>query len=387
MINRTSAPCAPLGASMRKRAILLPLLAVLLSGCHVGRFFVWNFADIRDHRKFPSRPLPAAAEPFQYAVAAQEKSPRFKEEQGRDIPFDQWLKDHRTVAFLVIQRDTIKYERYFKRYDAARVHPSFSMAKSVVSMLIGTAIADGYIRDVQQPITDFIPELKENGFDKVSIEHVLQMTSGIDFTESYVNPFGTVAKFYYGRDLTKHTLKLKLKREPGTKWEYVSGDTQLLGLLLTRALHMKGDQRTLTQYLSDRLWTPLGMEYASSWSTDRKKDGIEKAFCCINAPARDFAKLGSLYLKMGQWRGEQLVPRDWVEASTKASEENGGVGFYRYQWWLPSAEGDFHAEGILGQYVYVDPKRELVMVRLGSGYAGQSWEHLFRSLAASYGAP
>jgi CubicO group peptidase (beta-lactamase class C family) len=368
----------------RSASVLFFATAVLLAGCHVGRFFVWNFADIRDHKKFPSRPLTASPQPFQYAVAAQEKGPRFKEEKGRDIPFDQWLKDHRTVAFLIIQRDTIKYERYFKGYDAAHVHPSFSMAKSVVSMLIGTAIADGFIRDVQQPITDFIPELKENGFDKVTIEHVLQMTSGIDFTESYVNPFGTVAKFYYGRDLTKYTLKLKLKREPGTEWEYVSGDTQLLGLLITRALRAKGDQRSLTQYLSDRIWKPLGMEYSSSWSTDRKKDGIEKAFCCINAPARDFAKLGSLYLKKGAWRGAQLVPLDWVETSTHAALANGGVPYYRYQWWLPSAEGDFHAEGILGQYVYVDPKRELVMVRLGSGNAGLDWAQVFRSLAPFY---
>ena len=354
---------------MRQQLQRLVLLAlpVLISSCTIGRFFIWNFADIRDHKKFPSRPLPASPEPFRYAVASQEKGPKYKVEDGKEIPFDDWLVKHKTVAFLIIHRDTIQYERYFKGYDAAHPHPSFSMAKSVVSMLIGTALADGYIRDVQQPVTDFIPELKPNGFDKVTIEHVLQMTSGIDFTESYVNPFGTVAKFYYGRNLTKYTLNLRLERAPGTQWEYVSGDTQLLGLLLTRAL-----------------WTPLGMEYASSWSTDRKKDGIEKAFCCINAPARDFAKLGSLYLKKGQWRGSALIPADWVATSTTPDRRDGGVTFYRYQWWMPSGEGDFHAEGILGQYVYVDPKRDLVMVRLGSSNAGLDWAQVFRSLAPAY---
>ena len=367
---------------MTLRFLVIIAAAALLAGCHVGRFFVWNFADTRDHKKFHSRPLPASTLPFQYAVALQEKGPKSKEEKGKVIPFDTWLKDHKTVAFLIIRRDTILYERYFKGYDTARVHPSFSMAKSVVSMLIGTAIADGYILNAHQPITDFIPELKVNGFDKVTIEHVLQMTSGIDFTESYVNPFGTVAKFYYGRDLTKYTLQLKLKDEPGAKWEYVSGDTQLLGLLITRALRMKGDQRTLTQYLSDRIWTPLGMEHAASWSIDRKKDGIEKAFCCINAPARDFAKLGSLYLKKGEWRGARLVPGDWVETSTQAGPD--GVGFYRYQWWLPSGEGDFQAIGILGQYIYVDPARELVMVRLGTSNGKLDWTHVFRSLAPYY---
>lgn len=366
------------------RTLPIALLLLLASGCTMGRFVKWNFADRRDYRKFPSRPLEASPTPFHYPVAAQELGPRKVTENGKDVPLDTWLEDHKTVAFLVIRRDTILYERYFKGYDSTQVHPSFSMAKSVVSMLIGTAIADGLISDVQQPITDFIPELKANGFGAVTIEHVLQMTSGIDFKESYVNPFGTVAKFYYGRQLTKYTLDLKLKHPPGTKYEYVSGDTQLLGLLLERALRAKGDQRTVTQYLSDRLWTPLGMEHSSSWSIDHKGDGIEKAFCCINAPARDFAKLGSLYLKKGQWRGQQLVPQEWVETSTKAVTTNGGVSGYRYQWWLPSSDGDFHAEGILGQFIYVDPARELVIVRLGGAYGNVGWPRFFRTLAPFY---
>lgn len=366
------------------RPLVLLLLALPVAGCTVGRFVKWNFADRRDHRKFPARPLPASPEPFQYPVAAKETGPRTAMYKGKEIPFDSWLEKHRTTAFLVIRRDTIVYERYFKGCDEAHVHPSFSMAKSVVSMLIGTAIADGLIRDVQQPVVDFIPELKANGFEGVTIEHVLQMTSGIDFQESYVNPFGTVAKFYYGRQLDKYTLKLKVKRQPGTKWEYVSGDTQLLGLLLTRALRAKGDTRNLTQYLSDRLWTPLGMEHASSWSIDKKQHGMEKAFCCINAPARDFAKLGSLYLHKGEWRGRQLVPREWVETSTTTTSANGGADFYRYQWWIPAQDGTFNAVGILGQFIHVDPSRELVIVRLGGGEGGAGWGQVIRDITPGF---
>jgi CubicO group peptidase (beta-lactamase class C family) len=368
-----------------QRALPFLLMALLItSGCTQGRFVKWNFADRRDYKKFPSRPLPASPTPFHYGVPAQELGPRVVTVGGTDVPFDHWLEDHKTVAFLVIRHDTILYERYFKGYDSAQVHPSFSMAKSVVSMLIGTAIADGLIQGVQQPITDFIPELKAEGFDAVTIDHVLQMTSGIDFKESYVNPFGTVAKFYYGRQLTKYTLDLKLKRAPGTRWEYVSGDTQLLGLVLERALRAKGDARSVTQYLSDRIWNPLGMEHASSWSIDHKGDGIEKAFCCINAPARDFAKLGSLYLGKGRWRGQQIVPQEWVETSTKADTSNGGVERYRYQWWLPSSGGEFHAEGILGQFIHVDPARELVIVRLGGAYGNVDWPGFFRVLGPFY---
>jgi CubicO group peptidase (beta-lactamase class C family) len=244
------------------------------------------------------------------------------------------------------------------------------MAKSVESMLIGRAIADGLINGVDQPVTDFMPGMRKNGWDKVTLEHLLQMTSGMDFSESYVNPFGTAAKFYYGRRLYANTERLKLKRAPGERFEYVSGSTQLLGLILEQALRAKGDPRNMTGYLNDKLWRPLGMEYPSTWSIDRKEGGVEKAFCCINAPARDFTKLGSLYLHKGLWRGEQLVPAEWVERSTRVDTSNGSATRYQYQWWLPSQEGDFMAQGILGQFVYVDPSRELVIVRLGEQQGG-----------------
>lgn len=367
----------------QKLSLLIGLL-ILLSGCTVGRFFVYNFADTRDHRKFPARPLAASPEPYHYAVATPERGPRTITVNGADMPFDRYLEEQRTVAFLIIQRDTIVYERYFKGYDPARIHTSFSMAKSVMSMLIGCAIADGLIASVDQPVTDFIPELKKNGFDAVRLEHVLQMTSGLDFNESYVNPFGSAAKFYYGRRLYHAMFQLELKRPPGEAFEYVSGNSQLLGLILERALRAKGDQRTVTAYLHDRLWVPLGMEYGSSWSIDRRKGGIEKTFCCINAPARDFAKLGSLYLHNGAWRGEQLVSAEWVSQSTRVDSTNGSSANYQYQWWLPSTEGDYMAQGILGQFIYVDPARELVMVRLGTKYGDAPWPTIFRGVAKGY---
>ena len=370
--------------AMQSRWLLFVLCGLLFGGCTVGRFFMYNFADTRDHRKFPSRSLAPSDTPFHYPMAALEKGPKTITAGQEESAFDTFLEDHATVAFLIIHRDTIKYERYFKGYDLARIHTSFSMAKSVMSMLIGCAIEDGLIAGVDQPISDIIPELKKNGFDKVTVEHVLQMTSGLDFEESYVNPFGTAARYYYGRRLYKNMARMHLERAPGERFEYVSGNSQLLGWVLERALRAKGDQRTLTQYLQDRIWSPLGMEYASSWSVDRKEGGIEKTFCCLNAPARDFAKLGSLYLHRGNWRGQQLVPSNWVERSTAVDTTNGSAARYQYQWWLPSDEGDYMAQGILGQFIYVDPARELVMVRLGKKYGGVSWSAVFRSVAGSY---
>ena len=207
----------------------------LLSSCQLGRFVVYNFADINDHKKFESRPLVAKASPFSFQSTQKGKFP--KEING--LAFDTYLEKNKTVAFLIIKNDTIQYEKYFKGYDKESIVPSFSMAKSVTSILIGCAIDEGLIKSVDEPITNYIPELKKNGFDKVTIKHLLQMTSGIKFNESYVNPFGDAASFYYGLNLRKEIGKMKLKTEPGKKFEYVSGNTQLLGLVLERSLKEK----------------------------------------------------------------------------------------------------------------------------------------------------
>lgn len=365
-------------------AMGLMLSALLLGGCKVGRFVIYNFADADDYKKFPSRPLPASTEPWEYPTAVVEQGPRTTTYDGQEETFDTFLEEHKTVAFLVIHRDTVIYERYFKGYDPGHLHASFSMAKSVTSMLIGCAVDDGYIQSVQQPVTDFIPELKKNGFDQVTVEQLLQMTGGLKFNESYSDPFGQAAAYYYGRKLYHYMGKMKLAHEPGTHFEYQSGSTQLLGWVLERAMQQHNDIRTVTRYLNDKLWAPLGMVYPASWSIDKKKNGIEKTFCCLNAPARDFAKLGSLYLHQGNWQGRQLVPRSWVGLSTRVDTTGNSPWYYQYQWWLPSKEGDFMAHGLLGQYIYVNPARDLVMVRLGTKEGGVKWGSFLNQLAASW---
>lgn len=356
---------------------ILIIISIILSSCKLGRFVVYNFADIKDYKKFPSRPLVSNDTKFKFITAEKGKFPDTLKMGNVPFSFDYILKENNTVAFLIIKNDTIQYEKYFKGYDQESIIPSFSMAKSVTSILIGCAIDDGLIKSVDEPVTNYIPELKKNGFEKVSIKHVLQMTSGLDFSESYINPFGEAASFYYGRNLKREIAKLKLKGIPGQNFEYVSGNTQLLGLILERALN----DRTVTQYFQEKLWTPLEMEYDASWSIDKEKDGSEKTFCCINARARDFAKIGRLYLNKGDWNGKQIVSEKWVTESTKIDTTEGGVDYYKYQWWLPSTTGDFMAEGILGQYIYVDPSRNLVIVRMGKNRGRLTWPDLFVLLA------
>lgn len=362
------------------KAVRMLVFALSLStivGCTVGRTVFYNFAGINDYKKFPSRDLAPSAEKFTFYPAVQPLTLESIRLYDQEYPFEQLLLENKTVAFLVIRNDTILYEKYFDGYDTPDVVPSFSMAKSVISMLVGCAIDDGYIRSVDEPVTEYVPELSERGFDEVTIRHVLQMTSGLDFNESYNNPFGEAATYYYGRHLRKYISKMELKRPSGEAFEYVSGNSQLLGLIVERAVRDK----SVTDYLHEKIWTHLGAEYPASWSIDKKKDGIEKTFCCINATARDFAKIGRLYLRNGNWNGQQLVSESWVKESIAVDSTAGSAPYYQYQWWLPSKEGDFMAVGILGQYIYVNPAKNLIIVRLGRKRGKVPWSKVFRELA------
>ncbi|MAX81390.1 MAG: serine hydrolase [Crocinitomicaceae bacterium] len=367
---------------MKKWHILFTCLALSAAfvSCKLGRFVVYNFADIKDYKKFPDRKLNKSETTFQFPASESPRAPKNIHLKGDTIPFETFLEENNTVAFIVLKNDSLLYEKYFNKYDESSVVASFSMAKSVTSMLIGCAIEDGFIQSVEEPVTNYIPELKENGFDSVTIEHLLQMTSGLDYNESYINPFGDAATYYYGRHLRKAVTKLKLEHPPGTHFEYQSGSTQVLGLILDRALKDK----TLTEYLEEKIWLPLGMEYDASWSIDKKKDGLEKTFCCLNARARDFAKLGELYLHQGNWQGQQLVPETWVEQSTKIDTTNGSKWYYQYQWWLPTQTGDFMAQGYLGQYIYVYPERDIVIVRLGKNNGDADWWTILSMLGHAY---
>jgi len=356
------------------------IILTTLNACKVGRFVVYNFADINDYKKFPARPIENGTTRFLFSTAEQGKIPKELSLKDDSYPFEKYLEDNKTVAFLIIQNDTIQYEKYWGKYNETSIVPSFSMAKSITSLLIGCAIDDKLIKSVDEPVTNYIAELKENGFDSVTIENLLQMTSGLKFNESYSNPFGEAATFYYGKNLRKAINKMELKTGPGKQFEYVSGNTQILGLVLERALRGK----TISAYLEEKIWKPLEMEFDASWSLDRKKNGLEKSFCCINARARDYAKIGRLYLNKGKWNGKQIVSEDWVAQSTKIDTTNGSVRYYQYQWWKPSKTGDFMAQGILGQYIYVHPEKNLIIVRLGKKEGKADWWEILAGLGQAY---
>lgn len=364
---------------MKKNIVLILICCFVLSSCKTYRFFYRNLAEITDYKFFARHSLNHSTEPFHFIYSNQLNvlgNLKVKGFNGDSSSLDIVLEQSPSVAFLIIRRDTILYEKYWDKYNDSSWVASFSMAKSYISALIGIAIKEGFIKSVEEPITNYLPELMGAAFRKVTIKHLLQMTSGIKFTERYYNPFSDAAKFYYGTNLRKSIEDMKVEYEPGIKFEYKSGNPQLLGLIIERAT-----KRTVTEYLQEKIWQPIGAEFDASWSTDRKTNGLEKTFCCLNASARDFAKFGRLYLKDGNWNGAQLIPASWVKESTTPTLIEGGVNYYKYQWWINRCSShDFSCDGLLGQRIFVYPEKQIIIVRLGKNDRNQNYFKLFGQL-------
>jgi CubicO group peptidase (beta-lactamase class C family) len=348
--------------------------SLLLSGCTIGRMLLYNVSDIRDFKKFPERPLPASPAPFKFAESSSSSALgelEVRVSEGKEA-LGSVLERTNTVAFLVIRHDSLLFEQYFDGYKQDSWVASFSMAKSYISALVGIAIGEGKIKGIEEPITTYLPELKGGDLEDVKIRHLLEMTANIKHAENYFNPFAGVARLYYGKHLPRQLRHLHHADSVGSKFNYQSVATQFLGEIVVRATG-----KDLSTYMNEKIWGPMGTEYPASWSIDQKKEGREKAFCGINATARDFAKFGRLYLHNGNWQGKQLIPEAWVKASVAVNEQEGSAWFYGYQWWLASRNGDYMAQGHLGQFIYVHPKQDIIIVRLGKNYGKHKWSNTF----------
>lgn len=265
-----------------------------------------------------------------------------------------------TVAFLIIKNDSLWHERYYESYDQDSKSNSFSMAKSIVAAALGKAIEEGKIKSLEQPVRDFLPTLKGRYKNVVTVGDLVSMASGLSWDESYYSPFSITTRAYFDTNLRGVMMGLEISERPGQKFEYKSGDTELLAMVLEKALG-----QTLSTYVSEKFWKPMGAEHEALWQLDRERDGIEKAYCCFASNARDFARFGKLYKDYGYWEGNQLLDSAYVAKSVqprfKASPE------YGYGWWLVDYAGQhfFYMRGHLGQFVIVSPRDNVVIVRLG----------------------
>ncbi|AEE19045.1 serine hydrolase domain-containing protein [Dokdonia sp. 4H-3-7-5] len=262
-----------------------------------------------------------------------------------------------TVAFLIIKNDSIVYEKYEEDYSPSSQTNSFSMAKSITSAMLGKAIKDGFIKDLNQPVGDFFPQFSDSA---MTVGDLSSMASGLNWNESYTSPFSLTARSYYDDNLAETILNLKVTETPGQSVKYLSGNTQLLGMVIQEAIG-----QPLAQYLSQNFWKPMGMEQNALWQVDDKNNRLAKTYCCIASNARDFARFGKLYMNQGKWNGKQILDPKFVSTSiTPRFQED---DHYGYGFWLSNYRDKkiFAMRGILGQYVITIPEDNLIIVRLG----------------------
>ena len=264
------------------------------------------------------------------------------------------------IAYVIIKNDSIWFENYYDGFDENSKTNSFSMAKSYVSGLMGKAIEEGYIKSLDQPVSDFFPEFSEGLAAKLTVGDLSSMASGTNWDEKYYSPLSITTRAYFDDDLKKIILGLKVIKEPGQAYKYSSGDTQLLAMVIEKATGKK-----LYNYLTESFWKPLGSENETLWQVDSKEHDLVKAYCCIASNAKDFARFGKLYKDHGKWKGEQLLDSAFVAKSiTPRFAESPQYG---YGFWMQKRNGKsfFMMRGHLGQYVIVEPEDNIIIVRLG----------------------
>ena len=303
----------------------------------------------------------------------------------------EYLDQSQTSGLIVIKENTILHESYYREFSRSNHHISWSVCKSVVGSLIGIAIREKLIEDVNDPVEKYVAFLKGSGYEGTSVKNVLQMSTGIKFNEDYhdfksdINKLGRV--FALGRYFDNYVRSLKREREAGTFHNYISMDTQVLGMIIREVSGM-----SLAAFMEKYLWIPMGAEDKAYWLTDRK--GVEAAFGGLNCSLRDFARIGKLYMDGGVANGKQVIPKQWVYDSTHSTEPHLQAGDlpnlsthpfgYGYQWWLPESEtGEYLAMGVYNQFIYVDPTHKIVIIKNSSNFnfAIEKRETTFRHLS------
>lgn len=272
----------------------------------------------------------------------------------------QWNADLGTVAYLIIKNDSIWFEKYYDGYNEDSKSNSFSMVKSMVTAMLGKAIMDGHIKSLDQPVGDFIPEFSKGLAAHMTVGDLSSMASGTNWDEAYYSPFSITTRAYFDDDLRKVIKSLEVVETPGKAFKYASGDTELLGMVIEKATG-----KTLTEYLSESFWKPLGAEHEALWQVDSEAEGMEKCFCCLASNAKDFARFGKLYKDFGKWNGKQLLDSAFVAKNIAPRFPESPQ--YGYGWWLCNTENKsfFMMRGHLGQYVIVEPNDNIIIVRLG----------------------
>jgi CubicO group peptidase (beta-lactamase class C family) len=329
---------------------------------HLRNFASWGVHTIHDYETHPTRIVESGDKPQFWALDSAYNQ--------RQIPDSLMsiIDSNDTHAFLVIQNGKLVYEKYWDNYNEKTLSGSFSAAKSMISLLIGIALDEGKIKSLDEPAGNYVPHFKNGDLAKIRIKDLLTMSSGTNYDESDAGYFSLNGKAYYGDDEAYMVSQMEAKEPAGVNWEYRSGDTQVLGLIVEKAFG-----KNISTLVSERFMIPMGAESDALWLLDGAEKH-EKAFCCFNGVARDYARFGQLVLNGGKWGNKQIISQKYLdEATSPASylkdptENNNPVDFYGYQYWIFNHRGHKIASqnGLFGQYVYIIKDLNMVVVRLG----------------------
>ncbi|MFF2449076.1 serine hydrolase domain-containing protein [Neobacillus sp. NPDC058068] len=382
-------------------SILLVLVStIILSPQYVFRTIINGDSDVMDYKVFPRRIILKSSQPYHYKYNLDESLKKMSidymyKERGRTTRLDTFLKETNTTSFIIVHDDKVVLEEYFNGYDKDTVNTSFSMAKSIDSLLIGMAIEDGYIKNEKQSIADYIIEFKGTNMERITIEDLLLMRSSISYEEGNIW-FSDDAKTYYMPDLRNLALthtNLTIKYQG--KFHYNNYHPLLLGIILERSTG-----KHVSEYFQQKVWDKIGAENDASWSLDSKLTGFEKMESGINFKAIDFVKIGSMLLHGGTWNEQYILNEKWIKLSTLSEFplnrdeykgsflENKNIG-YKYMWYSTQNNNgslDYFAMGKYGQYLYISPKNNIVILRTGKSLGNvDSWEDIFKEVSLKVG--
>jgi len=353
--------------NLLKHIAIVLAIVVVITSC---RTLIYNTPDLSDYKIFPYRVIKNTPESiFHFSKTDTSHNlgkviyTNYNSLLPNDVNLDDYVEGSKTAALIIIRNDTIIYEKYNNKYQESSIFNTFSVTKAFIATLVGIAIDEGKIKNVDQSITDYIPELLDKeGFSEITIRHLLNHNSGINFSDARYNPFSDNAKYYYSTNLRKLVLKAELYTTPGVETHYSSVNSQLLALILERATGT-----TLSSYLQEKIWQSIGMQYEATWSLDNKRENsFEKGFSCLNCTAIDLAKLGRLYLNNGVWDNKQILSQRFINEATKRDSTEGSCLDFHYNFRLgPKQYGSYYARGLYGQLIYVYPKENIIIVRVG----------------------
>ncbi len=368
---------------------------------YLYRYFVWGAQSLvssrsDDYRHYEYHTIDKGTDAFHFAPGRRDAVPERVSYRENDtvkrVALSDLLRSTGTHAFIVVRDNQVLYENYFNGFERDSLCTAWSISKSVTSALVGIAISEGYIKSLDDPITNYLPELKGKGFDAITIRNLLTMGSGIGYRIGFFPWDEFVLAGYYPNLRQLLLSDLKVMEPPGQSFHYNNFNAELIGMILERTT-----LRLPSQYLPEIIWKPIGMEYPATWSIDSDADGFELTPILLNARAIDLAKIGRLYLNDGNWDGIQIVPEHWVVESTVRdandhrpwetfSRWQDGGGYYKFFWWGVSqgaSDYSFMGIGTYGQFIFVSPKTKVVIVRTADedGIDPPYWREVFQDIA------